>query len=85
MSLVLLTQVEAAKMLRCSTAKVARERRAGRLAYLPGRPVMLRLEDVLDWLERKRVTVKTRDEGKPFNPMIAARRAALRRKTPHHA
>jgi excisionase family DNA binding protein len=79
-SVTLLTQAEAAKLLRCSVGKVARERRLRRLAYIPGRPVLLRLEDVLDWLERRRVTAKTKD-AKPYNPTIAARRAALRHHT----
>lgn len=80
--LTLLTQAEAARMLRCSTGKIARERRLGRLAYVPGRPVLLRLEDVLDWLDRRRVAAKT-VEAKPYNPTIAARRAALRRAHNH--
>ena len=75
----LLTQAEAAKLLRCSAAKLARERRLGRLAYVPGRPVLLRLEDVLDWLDRRRVTVKLKD-AKPYNPTIAAHRAVLRQR-----
>lgn len=90
MSLVLLTQAEAARMLRCSPAKLARERRLGRLAYIPGRPVMLRLEDVLEWLERRRITVKETVEVRRLKPAIAARRAVLRHHThtkgkPHHA
>ena len=92
MSVTLLTQAEAARILRCSTGKVARERRLGRLAYIPGRPVLLRLEDVLDWLDRRRVTVKTATpEAKPYNPTTAARRAVLRHahnhttKGPSHA
>jgi excisionase family DNA binding protein len=66
-SVTLLTQAEAAKLLRCSVGKVARERRLGRLAYIPGRPVLLRLEDVLDWLERRRVDVETLQshDGRP--------------------
>jgi len=94
MSVVLLTQAEAAQMLRCSVAKLARERRLGRLAYVPGRPVMLRLEDVLDWLERRRVGViekTTETTTKPYDPALAARRAVLRHRhhttkgKPHHA
>lgn len=88
MSVILLTQVEAAKLVRCSTGKLARERRLGRLAYIPGRPVLLRLADVLDWLERRRVassaetapaiTVAT---TKPYQPTRAARLAVLRNRS----
>lgn len=53
--LTLLTQEDAAKLVRCSCAKLARERRLGRLAYIPGRPVLIKMEDLLDWLDRRRV------------------------------
>lgn len=77
-SIALLTQAEAAKLLRCSVGKLARERRLGKLAYVPGRPVLLRLEDVLDWLDRRRVAVRIEDAK---SPMIAARQAVLRRRS----
>lgn len=84
-AVVLLTQVEAARLVRCSTGKLARERRLGRLAYIPGRPVLLRLGDVLDWLERRRVAADGEATGKagqtvttkPYHPVRAARLAAL--------
>jgi hypothetical protein len=38
----LLTEAEVALRLRCSPSKVKRLRLAGKLAYLPGRPVMIR-------------------------------------------
>jgi len=76
---VLLTQEEAAKLVRCSAGKLARERRLGRLAYIPGRPVLLRLPDVLDWLERRRVPVTEPEHTttKPYHPVRAARLAVL--------
>ena len=65
---VLLTQAEAAALLRVTTWKVARERAAGRMAYIPGRPVLIRYEDVLDWLERRKVR-------RPDKVELAAQRA----------
>jgi hypothetical protein len=73
----LLTQRDAAQLLKCSEGKLARERRLGRLAYIPGRPVMLKLQDVLDWLDRRRVAVKPVPN---YDPMRAADRVLRRRK-----
>lgn len=42
-----LTEAEVAERLRCSTSKIKRLRLAGKLPYLPGRPVLI-TEDDLD-------------------------------------
>ena len=47
----LLTEIEVAETLRCSTSKVKRLRLAGKLAYLPGRPVLIREDDLNAYLE----------------------------------
>jgi excisionase family DNA binding protein len=48
----LVTQDEFAKLLRCSTQTIRRLRLAGEIAYLPGRPVKFRQEDIDRWLAR---------------------------------
>ncbi|WP_315918645.1 helix-turn-helix domain-containing protein [Mesorhizobium sp. SP-1A] len=47
----LLTEKEVADKLRCSTSKVKRLRLDGKLAYLPGRPVMIREGDLNAYIE----------------------------------
>ena len=49
----LLTQREAATLLKCSERTVIRLRMAGEIPYIPGRPVKIRLVAILDYLERK--------------------------------
>lgn len=41
-----LTEPEVAEILRCSRQKVQRLRLSGRLAYLPGRPVLIEQKDL---------------------------------------
>lgn len=50
-----LTQDEVAKILRRSVQSVARLRRMGELAYLPGSPVLIPEAEVTAYLERKMV------------------------------
>lgn len=47
----LLTQAEVAERLRCSEDKVKRLRLAGKLRYLPGRPVLIDEADLESYLE----------------------------------
>ncbi|WP_245295732.1 helix-turn-helix domain-containing protein [Rhizobium rhizosphaerae] len=42
----MLTEPEVAERLRCSTSKIKRLRAAGKLAYLPGRPVLIDERDL---------------------------------------
>jgi hypothetical protein len=76
---VLLTQEDAARLMRCSTGKLARERRLGNLAYVPGRPVLIRLDDLLDWLDRRRIAAKPKELPPIYDPTRAARRVLRRR------
>lgn len=47
----LLTESEVAERLRCSRTKIKRLRLSGKLAYIPGRPVLIRESDLNDYLE----------------------------------
>lgn len=46
-----LTEPEVARILRCGTSKVKRLRLGGRLAYLPGRPVLIARADLNAFIE----------------------------------
>lgn len=48
----LLTEAEAAAVLRCSRSKVKRLRLTGALAYVPGRPVTIEEEALAAYVER---------------------------------
>jgi len=48
-----LTEGEVAETLRCSTSKVKRLRLSGRLAYVPGRPVLIDVEELQRFVERE--------------------------------
>lgn len=48
---ILLKEIEVAERLRCSPSKVKRLRLSGKLAYLPGRPVLIRAEDLTAFME----------------------------------
>jgi excisionase family DNA binding protein len=64
----LLTEAEVAALLRCSQQTVARLRYAGKLAYIPGRPVKIRQEDFDRWLvcnRGKRIGWAAKREPKP--------------------
>jgi excisionase family DNA binding protein len=47
----LLTEIEAAQILRCSTSKIKRLRLSGRLAYIAGRPVLISETDLDAFVE----------------------------------
>ena len=57
-----LTQEEVAQLLRRSVASVARLRRAGELAWLPGSPILIPETELNDYLERKMVKRRTREQ-----------------------
>lgn len=75
----LMTEAEAAKYISHHPATLARERRAGRLPYVPGRPVLIFREDLLAWLSRRRVDVVAHVAKPAFDPVQVANRAAVRR------
>lgn len=50
----LLTEAEVAERLRCSVARVRKLRAAGRLAYLPGRPILVTEADFAAFVETER-------------------------------
>lgn len=51
----LLTEIEVAEKLRCSTSKIKRLRMSGELPYLRGRPVLVDEADLIVFIEgRKR-------------------------------
>jgi len=63
-----LTQGEAAAILRCSTKKIQRLRRAGKLAYLPGRPIMIKAKDLLLCIHRLTWPATNEAIGKSVGP-----------------
>lgn len=73
----LMTEAEAALYVHHSRATLARERRLGRLPYVRGRPPLIFRDDLLAWLQRRRVDVVAHVTGPVFNPIRAADRAVL--------
>ncbi|ACI57424.1 conserved hypothetical protein [Rhizobium leguminosarum bv. trifolii WSM2304] len=65
----LITEQEASEILRCSAEKIKRLRLSGRLAYIPGRPVMIDEADLLAFIEASKIRAPTSSgnapEGKP--------------------
>ncbi|OLP60339.1 hypothetical protein BJF93_15390 [Xaviernesmea oryzae] len=59
----MLTEREVAELLRCSQSKIRRLRRAGELAYIPGRPVLIDEMDLAAYLGRQK-----RQERLPVSP-----------------
>ena len=66
----MLTEPEVAEILRCSTSKVKRLRLGGKLAYLPGRPVLVSRADLAAYIDSMKVGATTPDPG------VAAKAAA---------
>jgi Helix-turn-helix domain len=66
----LLTDREVATLLRCGVSKAARLRRAGELPFVPGRPPLVKLEDLLAWIEDRKLEARKQ---------AARRRASLER------
>ena len=60
----LLIEPEVAEILRCSPATVARLRKAGKLPYIPGRPVLIDEADLLAYIEKKKQAIN-QQEPKP--------------------
>lgn len=50
----LLTEDQAAELLHRTPSWIAAKRRAGDLAFIPGRPVLIELGDLLDFIEKLR-------------------------------
>lgn len=74
----LLTQNEVAALLRCSVSKIERLRRDGSMPFLPGRPVLIEMADVLAYVERMRATTWLRARGRRPTPKESAAAAATR-------
>ncbi len=79
---VLLTQAETAERLQCSVATVKRLRKAGKLSYLPGKPVLIDEQDVFRFLAEKAAkkeerAAKRRAAAAPISPQEWARRAIV--------
>ena len=73
--MVMMTEREVAAYLRCSCKTVQRLRQAGRLAYLPGRPLLIDQDDFLEFIKgemqsHRAMGPPTREE------MLAAQEAA---------
>lgn len=61
----LLTQDEVAEILGCSVSKIRRLRQTGRLAYIPGRPVLIDEADLAQYQEAlKRAALPPKAEKK---------------------
>ncbi|OWK20227.1 hypothetical protein AJ88_31875 [Mesorhizobium amorphae CCBAU 01583] len=86
----LLTQIEVARLLRCSASKVKRLRKSGKLAYLPGRPVLVDEADLEAYKESikrhalpaplRKALAATKKKPEPESPSALARRLWLARK-----
>lgn len=74
----LLTEMEVAETLRCSPAKVKRLRLAGQLAYLPGRPPLVREEDLNVYLESRLRQARPIEAGAPLKNFLLEAEAAER-------
>lgn len=71
----MMTEHEVAAYLRCSCKTVQRLRQAGRLAYLPGRPVLIDQNDFLEYVKSEMRS--PRAMGPPTREaMLAAQEAA---------
>jgi hypothetical protein len=83
------TEAEAAAELKCSVAKLRKLRAAGRLAYIPGRPVLIPEASFLKlqheeaeiayarWDKRKRKKRGTKPPNPNEDPHAATRRRAI--------
>lgn len=74
----MLTEIEVSEVLRCSVSKVKRLRLSGRLAYLPGRPVLVREEDLNAYLESARRSARPVGDGAPLKNFLLETEAAER-------
>lgn len=60
----LLTEGEVAERLRCSTSKIKRLRLAGKLVYLPGRPVLVAEDDLDAFISSQKRSAKAERSDK---------------------
>lgn len=65
-----LTEPEVAQILRCSTSKIKRLRLGGKLAYIPGRPVLISEADLDEYLASHKRNIE------PPPPMTPAEKHA---------
>lgn len=72
----LLTEKEVSERLRCSTSKIKRLRLDGKLAYLPGRPVLIREEDLNAYMESALCRSRLIDAGMPHRKFLLETEAA---------
>ena len=66
--MLLLTQIEVAQRLRCTVQKVAKLRKTGQLAYIPGRPVLIEESDLRDYI------CKSKKEAQSITSITIAQR-----------
>lgn len=74
----LLTEMEVAETLRCSPSKVKRLRLSGKLAYIPGRPPLVREEDLNEYLESMLRQARPVEAGAPLKNFLLETEAAER-------
>ncbi|MEO1911763.1 MAG: helix-turn-helix domain-containing protein [Paracoccus sp. (in: a-proteobacteria)] len=63
-----LTEPEVAEILRCSTSKIKRLRLGGKLAYIPGRPVLISETDLNGYLASQKRNVEPPPPPEPMTP-----------------
>lgn len=70
----LLTEAEVAERLRCSKSKVKRLRLGGKLAYLPGRPVLIDEADLAAYLNsvKRKAEAETEAKARSLDPRVTA-------------
>lgn len=76
----LLLESEAAEILRCSREKVKRLRLSGRLAYLPGRPVLIDEKDLIEFISQQKAKLTPPVTPTHTETVAEARRWAMRKK-----
>ncbi|MDH6231046.1 hypothetical protein M2281_001618 [Mesorhizobium soli] len=72
--MVLLKEAEVAKVLGCSTSRVKQLRLSGKLAYIPGRPVLVDVADLNQFIARERSVKEKKAEKRLETPQELARR-----------
>ncbi|MCE7902850.1 MAG: DNA-binding protein [Gammaproteobacteria bacterium PRO9] len=69
----LLTQIEAARILRCSVRTVARIRARGEVPSIPGRPVLIRESALDDYLRKRQCPEETAVPTSSPTPLATSR------------
>ena len=72
----LLTEREAAALMRMPVSRLTRLRKARLISYLPGRPVLLEADDVEEFLYQRRVAAAPKAYGPPTLAQLAAQKQA---------